>query len=171
MIDEFEGIIVAEKYRIDSLLREGESGDLYFGRHIFMEKPVTVKILAPALAVDKRAVKRFSDEARAASTVTHPNILNLTDFGTDSAGVEYAVYEGVDGETLKDALRRDGWFSVERSLKVARQIAGALAAAHSKKIIHGHLDPRNVFLNKDEDLTENAKVFGVGTVESLKSLS
>src|SRR5476649_1038459 len=102
MIDQFEGKTVAEKYKIESLMREGESGDLYFGRHIFMDKPVILKILAPALAVDFRYVKRFADEARTASTVVHPNILNISDFGTDANNVEYAVFESVDGETLKD---------------------------------------------------------------------
>src|SRR5438876_10458721 len=133
MIDHFEGKVIAEKYRIDSLMREGESGDLYFGRHIFMDKPVLLKILAPALAIDARYVRRFSDEARTASSVTHANILNVTDFGTDSNGVEYTVFEGVDGETLKDAIRRDESFSVERALRIAKQIAGAITAAHAKK--------------------------------------
>ena len=71
MIDQLEGKVVAEKYRVDSLIRETESGDLYFGRHIVMDKPVMLKILAPALAIDARFVKRFSDEARIASSIVH----------------------------------------------------------------------------------------------------
>lgn len=171
MIDQLEGKVVAEKYRIDSLLRETESGDLYFGRHIVMDKPVLLKILAPAMAIDARFVKRFSDEAHIASSIVHPNILNVTDFGTDAKGVEYAVFEGIDGETLKDALRRDGLFAVERALRLSKQIAAAIAAAHAKMVIFGFLDPQNIFLNRDDDLTETAKVYGIGTGASGRSIN
>ena len=86
MIDDFEGKIIAEKYRIESILRDSDLGVIYRGWHVLMEKPVTVKILAPALAIDKRFVDRFLAEAKALSQAAHPNLLNVTDFGTDSHG-------------------------------------------------------------------------------------
>src|SRR5687768_4574516 len=104
MVNEFLGKLVADKYRIESLIREGESGDLYLGRHEVQDKPVTVKILSSALAIDARWVKRFIDEARSASGLSHPNILSLTDFGTDAKNVSYAVFEPVDGTTLRDII-------------------------------------------------------------------
>ena len=101
MMDDILGKLVADKYRVESLIREDESGDLYVGRHEVLDRPVTIKILARALAVDARWVKRFIDEARTASAVSHPNVLNITDFGTDARGTTYAVLEPVDGLTLR----------------------------------------------------------------------
>ena len=100
MIDEFEGKIIAEKYRIESILRDSDLGVLYRGWHVMMDKPVTLKILAPALAVDKRFVERFLAEAKTISQAAHPNILNVTDFGTDPRGTTYTVYESVEGEAV-----------------------------------------------------------------------
>src|SRR5437867_11030000 len=98
MTDEFVGKIIADKYRIDELLRESDLGPIYRGWHVLMDKAVTVKILATALAVDKRFVARFLAEAKTASHASHPNILNVTDFGTDGQGISYTVYEAADGE-------------------------------------------------------------------------
>jgi serine/threonine protein kinase len=70
-------------------------------------------MLAPALAVDENIVRRFSAEARTVSQISHPNILNVTDFGSD--GEVYIVYEGAPGATLKDAIRAEGKFSFERA--------------------------------------------------------
>ncbi len=147
MINDILGKLIADKYQIESLIRESESGDLYIGRHEVLDKPVTVKILSTALAIDARWVKRFVDQARAASALTHPNILNITDFGTDVKSVSYAVFEPVDGPTLHDAIAGESPFDQKRSLEIARQIADAVAAGHAKKVVHGGLDPKNIFLN------------------------
>ena len=116
MVNEFEGKLIADKYRIASLIRESESGDLYAGRHEFMDKPVTINVLPPALAMDGRWSKRFLDGARNAATVSHENILNLIDFGTDSRGVIYSVFEAAPDETLQSVIARDGSLDVARTL-------------------------------------------------------
>ena len=153
MINDVVGKLVADKYRIEGLIREGESGDLYAGRHEVLDKPVTVKILPAALAIDARWVKRFIDEARAVSRLTHPNILNITDFGTDARSVSYAVFEPIDGQNLGET----GELDEDRALQIARQIAAAVAAAHDKNVIHGALDPKKIFANADA-----VKVYGFG---------
>src|SRR5687768_3001494 len=99
MLNDLEGKLVADKYRIQDLIREGESGDLYSAHHEVLDRPVTVKILPSALAIDERWVKRFITEARSASAVSHPSVLNLTDFGTDAKGVSYAVFENAPEQT------------------------------------------------------------------------
>ena len=161
MIDEFEGKIIAEKYRIDSLLRDSDLGAFYRGWHELMDKPVTVKILAPALAIDKRFVERFLAEAKTAAQASHPNILNVTDFGTDGRGVSYTVYEGADGETLKSLEGRDGKLPVRHALSIATRAAAALAAAHDKGLIHGGLNAEKILISKDDE-TETVKVFDFG---------
>src|ERR1700741_5150384 len=149
MVNDVLGKLVADKYRVESLISEGESGDLYAGRHEVLDKPVPVKILPAAYAVDARWVRRFVDEARAASAVTHPNILNLTDFGTDAKGVSYAVFEPENGETLRDTPRREPALAEKRAIDLTRQIAAAAEAAHTKQVVHGALTPRNIYLETD----------------------
>jgi hypothetical protein len=158
MVNDLAGKLIADKYRVDSLIREDDSGDLYSARHEVLDRPVTLKILPAAVAVDQRWVKRFVAEARAASALSHPNVLNLTDFGTDAKGITYAVFESTNGTTLRDAIADGPPMDAKRALDIVRQVAGAVAAAHDKNITHGRLSPSSVFLEGD-----SAKVYGFGT--------
>lgn len=157
MLGDLAGKLIADKYRVGALLREGESGDLYTGSSEIQERPVTLKILPTALAVDERWVKRFVREARSASLLSHPGILNITDFGTDSKGISYAVYEPTDGETLDRALTEEP-MDERAAIDIARQIAAAVSAAHEKKTVHGNLSPQNVFVGEENSV----KVYGFG---------
>ncbi len=162
MINDFEGKLIADKYRIARLLREGDSGDLYSGRHEFMDKPVTIKILPPALAIDARWSKRFLDEAKNASSVSHPNILHVTDFGTDSKGIVYNVFEPAEYDTLRSTIERDGGLDVALTLNIAMQTAAALNAAHVKNVMHGRLTPDDIFLIDGENSSKIVKVYDFG---------
>ena len=162
MNNDFEGKLIADKYRLAELISESESGDLYTGRHEFMDKPVTIRVLPQALAMDSRWSKRFLDGAKNAATVSHPNILNTTDFGTDSRGVVYRVFEPAPKRTLKSLIARDGSLDVDRTLNIAKQTATAVAAAHAKNVIHGTLTPADIFLVKSDVGTETVKVIGFG---------
>ena len=166
MNDQFVGQTLAGKYRIDSESRRSGSGKVYRGTHLLIDTPVTVKILAPALAADKNVAKEFSGEARAVSRISHPNILNVTDFGTDASGAVYIVSEGASGETLREALNRDGSFSLERAAQIARQIAAAHAAAHAAGISHQRLNPENVLLAQTAGDTETVKILDFGTARA-----
>jgi len=172
MSDKFIGQTLAEKYRIEQLWREGSLGNIYHGKHFQMDKPVTVKILSPALAVDENIVKRFSEEAKTVSHITHPNILNVTDFGTDSDGAVYIVSEESEGETLKKAIENEGKFTPERAIRVARQIASALSAAHAVGVVHKNLTSENILLSRTANNAEIVKIleFGAsGTAEENES--
>ncbi|CAN5317511.1 hypothetical protein BH10ACI1_BH10ACI1_23100 [soil metagenome] len=164
MSDKFIGQTLAEKYRIEELRRESGLGNIYRGKHLLMEKDVTIKILAPALAVDENIVRRFSDEARTVSHISHPNILNVTDFGTDADGAVYIVSEESEGETLRQAIAREGKFTPERAVRVARQIASALSAAHAAGVVHRNLMSENILLAHTVNNAEIVKIleFGAG---------
>lgn len=164
MLDEFIGQILADKYRIDSVLRESGLGKIYRGTHLLMDKRVTVKILSPALAVDANIVKQFSAEAKTVSHISHPNILNVTDFGSDTNGAVFIVLEDAEGETLKETLEREGKFSQSRAVKIARQIAAALSAAHADGVVHHHLNSANVLLAQTTDEAEIVKVLDFGAI-------
>jgi serine/threonine-protein kinase len=122
MLDQFIGKTLSDKYKIEDILREDGTGRIYRGTHLLMEKPMTLKVLPPALAADENNVRRFSAEARTLSLVSHPNILNVTDFGSDKNGAIYIALENADGETVKDVLRREGKFSPERAVRIALQM-------------------------------------------------
>jgi len=141
-------------------MRETELGNIYHATHLTIDKPVAVKILSPALAVDENIVRRFSSEAKTISHLSHPNILNVTDFGADANGTVYIVFEDASDETLKTAIERDGMFDSERAVSIARQIASALSAAHTKGIVHGNLNSENVTLSGEDAV----KVLDLGAV-------
>ncbi len=156
------GKLVADKYRVERLFREEESGDLFVGRHEILDKPVTLQILPQALSIDQRWAKRFIDAARQASAVVHPNVLELSDFGSDSRGVTYAVFEPTGEFTLDLELSGEP-LSQSSALAIGRQIADAVAAAHEKKVLHCHLEPKRVFLEGDKADPQRVKVYGFGT--------
>lgn len=163
MSDQFIGKVLAGKYQVGEVISETDLGKLYHGTHLLMEKPVTIKILSPTLAVDAEIVRQFSAEAKTASRVSHPNILNVTDFNADQNGTVYMVMESGEGETLKNALGREEQLSKERAFSIARQIAAALSAAHSAGVVHRSLNTENILLIHDISHRETVKVLGFGS--------
>lgn len=155
---DFSGQVLADKYRVDSLMSEGALGDFYHGTHLLMEKPVTVRILSPALAVDENITRRFLTEAKTLSKISHPNILNVTDTGTDKSGAVFTVFENAEGETLEEAVKREGKFSPERANRIVRQIAAALSVAHNNGVVHRSLTGENVLLTKTASETDAVKL-------------
>lgn len=142
-------------------MRETELGKVYHGRHLLMDKPVAVKILAPAFAVDEAIVRRFSSEAKRISHISHPNILNVTDFGSDAEGAVYIVFEDAEGETLKSVIDRQGMFPPDHAVQIAKQVASALSAAHVKGVVHGNLNSENILVGDDDTV----KVLDLGAVK------
>lgn len=164
MNEEFVGKTLAGKYEIEEIIRESELGTIYRGKHLLMDKPVTIKILSPALAVDESIVEKFSTEARTISRLSHPNILNVTDFGRDDETV-FIVMEDLEGDNLKDLIKRDGAFEVERAVRLTRQIAAALSSAHASGIVHKNLTSEKILVARLASDTELVKVLEIGSFE------
>jgi serine/threonine protein kinase len=163
-MSEFIGKVLADKYRVESVMRESGMGTIFRGSHLLMDKPVAIKILSPALAVDDSIVQRFSVEARTVSRLTHPNVLNITDYGTDKNNVVFIVMEYAEGETLKHAIAESGKFSLERAGNIVNQIASALSTAHAQGIIHRNLTGENILLTKTPTEKDIVKILDFGTV-------
>jgi eukaryotic-like serine/threonine-protein kinase len=138
-------------YEIQSLLGAGGMGEVYRGRDPRLGRDVAVKILPHFFSEDPERLRRFEQEARAAAALSHPNILAIYDVGTTDEGISYVVSELLDGETLRQCLRR-GPLPVRKTVDLALQMAKGLAAAHDKGIIHRDLKPENLFLTKDGHL-------------------
>ncbi len=163
-MSEFIGKVLADKYRVESVMRESGMGTIFRGSHLLMDKPVAIKILSPALAVDDNIVQRFSVEARTVSRLTQPNVLNITDYGTDKNDVVFIVMEYAEGETLKHAIAEDGKFSLERAGNIINQVASALSTAHAQGIIHRNLTAENILLTKTPTEKDIVKILDFGTV-------
>jgi serine/threonine protein kinase len=133
-------------YRLDKILGRGGMGTVYSGEHVYIKKPVAVKVLHPQFARYTEAVNRFLREARAASSINHPNIVDVTDFGLLGDGLVYFVMEYLEGKSLEDLIEKDGAVELHRGLNIANQMALALEAAHASGVIHRDLKPDNVML-------------------------
>jgi eukaryotic-like serine/threonine-protein kinase len=164
--DALLGQILIEKYRIDERLSAGGMGTVYRGTHVLMDKTVAIKVLRPALAADEKIVARFSREARAASRISHPHALTVTDFGEAENGVVFLVMEYLDGKTLKEIIRQDGPMPLPRAVEIIRQVGGALEAAHAEGVVHRDLKSDNIMLLSSTS-TDYAKVldFGIAKIK------
>src|SRR6185295_7794685 len=137
--DALLGEVLAGKYRIEERLNSGGMGTVYRGTHVLMDKTVAVKVLRPSLAADEKIVARFSREARAASKISHPHALTVTDFGEAENGVVFLLMEYLDGQTLKDLIREEGPMPLPRAVEIIRQIGSALDSAHGEGVVHRDL--------------------------------
>jgi eukaryotic-like serine/threonine-protein kinase len=146
--DRLLGQVLAGKYRIEEKIDEGGMGCVYRATHVLMEKTVAVKVLHPALAADDKIVARFTREAKAASRISHPHAINVTDFGESENGVVYLVMEYLRGRTLKDIVRSGGPMPLTRVVEIVRQVSGALEAAHHEGVVHRDLKSDNIMLEE-----------------------
>ncbi len=135
-------------YRLDKILGRGGMGTVYAGEHIYIKKPVAVKVLHPQFAKYQEAIHRFLREARAATSINHANIVDVTDFGILADGPVYFVMEYLEGKSLEDLIEKEGAVELHRALNIANQIALALDAAHGAGVIHRDLKPDNIMLLK-----------------------
>jgi serine/threonine protein kinase/TolB-like protein/tetratricopeptide (TPR) repeat protein len=134
-------------YEILSLLGTGGMGQVYLAMDTRLKRQVAIKILSPELTHDERGLRRFEQEARAASALNHPNILTIYEFGAVE-GVHFIASEFVEGPTLRQELVA-GRLPLDTALDIAAQIARALAAAHASGIVHRDIKPENVMIRKD----------------------
>src|ERR1041385_2765556 len=159
--DSLIGTTLAGKYRIEERLNEGGMGTVYRATHVLMEKTVAIKVLRPSLAADEKIVARFSREARAASRISHPNAISVTDFGEDESGHVFLVMEYLSGKTLKQVIRDEGPMPLPRVGDITRQIGDALNAAHQQGVVHRDLKSDNIMLI-DTMAGDHAKVLDFG---------
>ena len=160
--DKLVGQTLDGRYYIERKIGEGGMGVVFAARHLVIERPLAIKVLKREVARDSNTIKRFVQEAQAASRVGHPSIVDVTDFGTTPDGMTYQVMEYVDGTTLAATIKMSAPMSAERALPIAAQMAHALAAAHAKGIVHRDLKPENIFLTKGEEGQLLAKILDFG---------
>jgi serine/threonine-protein kinase len=145
------------QYRVTGLIGRGGMGAVYAAEHSLLGRPAAIKVLLPELSQKQDVVTRFFNEARAATAIRHPGIVEIYDFGWTPDGAAFIVMERLEGETVgrRSARIRQRWPAV---LATARQIAGALGAAHAKGIVHRDLKPDNVFLVPDPEVPGGERI-------------
>ena len=134
-------------YEISALIGQGGMGEVYRARDGRLGREVAIKILPAAFSQDLDHLRRFQQEARAAGTLNHPNIVAVHDVG-DQNGSPYLVTELLEGDTLGQRIAGRS-LPVRKALEYARQIAQGLAAAHEKGVVHRDLKPENLFVTRD----------------------
>lgn len=138
------GTTLDDRYQIVAEIGRGALGVVYQAHHLKMEKTVAVKILFGE--ADETNFLRFQREAQAASSMSHPNIVTIYDFGISQNKTPYLVMDYIEGHNLKDLLARYGRLPIERSVKIFQQMASALDHAHTKGILHRDIKPENVVI-------------------------
>jgi serine/threonine-protein kinase len=126
-------------------------GSVYVAEHPVLGRRVAIKVLKREFAEDKQLVARFMNEARAASAIRQPNIIEIMDVGTLADGLPYLMMELLEGESLASRIHRERRLPVEDAIAIASQAATALGAAHAKQIVHRDLKPDNLYLVPDEN--------------------
>jgi len=173
LLDEAEpdliGSEVDGRYRVIELIGEGGMGKVYLAEHVEIGKRVALKVLHPSYSRMPDLVERFRREARAASKIGHPNIVDVTDSGTTADGSVYFVMEYLEGVELGSVIEREGALDVARALKITGQISRALSAAHREGIIHRDLKPENIFLIARDGTADVVKVLDFGIAKTTEA--
>jgi serine/threonine-protein kinase len=141
--------LISGRYRLEEPIGRGGMATIFkaIDEHM-MDRPVAVKVLREVYSSDPKFVTRFQREARAASALQHPNIVQVFDYG-QSADSYYIVMEYIDGMDLRRYLKRRGVLPIERAIQIARDVSLGLGAAHRRGIVHRDVKPQNIMLNDD----------------------
>jgi eukaryotic-like serine/threonine-protein kinase len=165
--DSLLGVVLAGRYEVLRRIGEGGMGAVYEAKHALIGKRVAVKVLLEKFHAQRDFVERLLQEARLASSIGHENIVDVTDFGTTDDGRSFVVMEFLDGESLASLAMREAPLPIERSLRIARQVASALGAAHAKGIFHRDVKPENIYLVQRGD-ADFVKVVDFGISKAVK---
>jgi serine/threonine-protein kinase len=159
------GTLLSKRYRLDAKVGTGGMSTVYRAFDTVLERQVAIKLMHREIAGDSDQLERFRREARAVAQLNHPHVVGVIDAGEEGDEGEgglttpYIVFEYVEGETLKDRIRRNGSLPVAEAIAYAIEIARALGAAHEHQIVHRDVKPQNVLI--DEEGAAKVTDFGI----------
>src|SRR5438309_1562153 len=152
------GTTLNGRYRLESRVGAGGMSTVYCALDETLQRTVAIKLMHREIASDSEELERFRREARAVAQLSHPHIVCVIDAGEDD-GRPYIVFECIDGETLKERIRRQGRLPIPEAVAYAIEIARALGAAHARHIVHRDVKPQNVLI--DEEGSAKVTDFGI----------
>ncbi len=169
------GTVIGGRYRLDVEIGRGGMSSVYRAFDTVLERPVAIKLMHRDIAADSDQLERFRREARSVAQLNHPHVVTVIDAGEEPspegartgvaavAETPYIVLEYVDGETLKDVIRREGPLAIPQAIAYAIEIARALGAAHEHQIVHRDVKPHNVLISAEG----GAKITDFGIARTL----
>ena len=160
------GMLLSGRYRLDARIAQGGMSTVYRAFDTVLERRVAIKVMHREIASDSDQLERFRREARAVAQLNHPHIVTVIDAGQNedpAHPLPYIVFEHVDGETLKERIRRLGPLPIEEAVAYAIEIARGLGAAHDRHIVHRDVKPQNVLLDPEG----RAKITDFGIARTL----
>src|SRR5690606_38601763 len=160
--DSLIGTVLDRRYRVDARIGEGGMARVYRVTHTLIGRVLAVKVLLPELRHDRALVERFLREARCASAVKHPNVVELCDYGELPDGGAFYVMEYLRGRSIADRIDADGPFPPEQAIGIALQICCGLEAIHEQGVVHRDLKAENVFLCPTPQGNLHVKVLDFG---------
>ncbi len=147
-------------------LGSGGMGEVFLAEHRLLKRPCAVKLIRPDRAGDTTSIRRFEDEVQATARLTHPNTVEIYDYGVTDNGTFFYVMEFLPGMSLQDIVERTGPMPPERVIHLLRQVCSALAEAHREGLIHRDLKPGNIFAAERGGIHDFAKLLDFGLVKS-----
>lgn len=161
------GRTIAGRYQISELIGKGGFGAVFAGKHALTGQDVVLKVMRPEVAADPTQVKRFMNEARISSQLSHPNTVRTFDFGQTDDGLLYLVMERLHGDELAKILRRDAPLDPARAIRIAIGVLKSLSEAHAAGLVHRDLKPGNIFLVRVHGESEFVKLIDFGIAKSI----
>ncbi|MCB9739649.1 MAG: serine/threonine protein kinase [Deltaproteobacteria bacterium] len=162
------GRTIAGRYEVQGLLGKGGFGAVFAARHSMTGQDVVLKVMRPELALDPTQVKRFMNEARISSQLSHPNTVRTFDFGQTDDGLLYLVMERLHGDELARVLRRDAPLDPVRAMHIAIGVLKSLSEAHAAGLVHRDLKPGNIFLVNVHGEDDFVKLIDFGIAKSVE---
>jgi len=153
-------------YRLMRRIGEGGVAVIYLARHALLKRPTAVKLMKPARMTDV-LIARFEREVQLASSLSHPNTIEIFDYGRTRDGLLYYAMEYLDGMTVAEIVARDGAVPVARTIHILRQVCAALAEAHGKGIVHRDISPDNIMVCRHGGQLDFVKVLDYGLVKQM----
>jgi serine/threonine-protein kinase len=158
------------QYQLKRLLGVGGMGEVYLAEHLLLRRPCAIKLIRRDRAGDAESLLRFEREVQATATLTHPNTVQVYDYGHTDDGTFYYVMEYLPGLTLEELVHRNGPTPASRTIHLLRQICGALREAHARGLIHRDIKPANIIVGERGGLPDVAKLLDFGIVRRLDRL-
>jgi len=143
-----DATVINDRYEVHKRIGRGGMADVFSARDLLLDRQVAIKVLFPEFATDDNFVERFRREAQSAANLSHPNIVNVYDWGKYE-GTYFIAMEEVQGRTLADVLKTNGQLTSKQAAEIASEVAAALGFAHEKGTAHRDIKPANILIGKN----------------------